>query len=707
MVRVSKNITLVVATALLALAMIVSGCCGILNGNSNGSNGPGGSTPAQQAVHGTISSGTPAVDAQGTFISMGGTITVNKPDSPINGLTIEAPAGAYQTSQPVKVSSAPITGNTFGQYFNPVSPLITIDAGTGYADQPILVTIPINITPDQFPMAFYYNKTDQKLEGIPTVKYDTHSITIVTRHFCDIVVSAILNGTLDAVPVADAGFKPGKDDWEFENWGSYIEPNGHCAGQSLSMMWYYTEQRQKLNAPQLNGRFDDNGRAKTPDVMRDDTEGYRFASVVHADKGANFASYDIIRPYFTGLNDSITFYLFKYSILMTGEPQFIRLVNSSGAHAIVCYKVAGNTMYVADPNFPGKERTIQINGNKFAPYSSGDNSEDIKANGATLYKGIYYIAKTALINYDVIAADYAQMQAGTVGDGKFPKYGLNITMKLANGSIQKIDYNDAGRNLGVERIVVNSNKINYIRASDDSPAGLYRVEATYKGTTHATMDNSWPILLDKGSNVIAVEMFSSPNQNVDLAWLGFDYIDFYYQPDASPTPTPTAAAGNERKPDRGLPDVTVPQAPYPVQSSETTNPDGSRHIYSYYKDPSNNRQVSWGSDKSYYANGKLKSESTRLDTKTVGHTRSYVEDGTLIYEQYRDSNGVLKYQDYYASNGKMRQAIDYWDNGKERDRFDYGDYGGPLQTYYEYDSAGTLKLKETWSNGRLTSSTPQ
>jgi len=37
----------------------------------------------------------------------------------------------------------------------------------------------------------------------------------------------------------DSGFRPGIDDWEFTNYGSYITPDGECEGQSLTALWYY------------------------------------------------------------------------------------------------------------------------------------------------------------------------------------------------------------------------------------------------------------------------------------------------------------------------------------------------------------------------------------------------------------------------------------------------------------------------------------
>ncbi|MDP3564402.1 MAG: zinc ribbon domain-containing protein, partial [Methanoregula sp.] len=245
----------------------------------NGVTAPG--AKASEVVHGTISTG-PVVEAAAERISAnGGTITINKPGSAIDGLKFTAPAGAYPSGQQVTISSAPVTGNTFGNNFNPATPMIEINAGEGYADEPILVTIPVNIPDNQFAMAFYYDAANKKLEGIPTTNQDSKSITIATRHFSNILVSMISLSSLNGITKVDSGFRPGVDDWEFENAGSYISPGGHCAGQSATMMWYYTEQRQKANAPPLFNRYDNNGRAPAaPQLERDNTVGYRFASVI-------------------------------------------------------------------------------------------------------------------------------------------------------------------------------------------------------------------------------------------------------------------------------------------------------------------------------------------------------------------------------------------------------------------------------------------
>ena len=57
----------------------------------------------------------------------------------------------------------------------------------------------------------------------------------------------------------DSGFRPGVDDWQFTNYGSYVAPTGHCEGQSVSAIWYYVNQRLGGGASPLYGLYDDNG----------------------------------------------------------------------------------------------------------------------------------------------------------------------------------------------------------------------------------------------------------------------------------------------------------------------------------------------------------------------------------------------------------------------------------------------------------------
>jgi len=497
--------------------------------------GPALQAAAGQVLHGSITTGPSEIAVQGALPASGGVITVTKPGSPIEGLKIASPAGAYPSGQQVTIGSAPVTGNTFGSSFNPATPLIEINAGSAYAEEPVLVTIPVTVPDDQFAMAFYYDEANQKLEGIPTVGQDGSSLTIATRHFSNIVVSLISKGTLDGIVSADSGFRPGVDDWEFDNAGSVVVPKGHCAGQSLTMMWYYTEQRQKNTAaPALTGLFDNNGRGKTPQFPRDNTLGYRFASAVQDMKWNEYdTTLDALFTNATGLQ---TFRAFKYAILMTGEPQQVHIFRNGGGHAIVCYKVSGTTLYVADPNYHGTERTIQLNGDTLGPYSSGDNSEDIKQNGVYVYPRITYIAKTALVSWPAVGALYAKVKDGTIGIDIFPQYQLAVRVLNSDGSQKKlITVPDTGRNIPHEPVEVDEKNIRILCGNTGNTCSFDIYQEGKK------VDN--PLTLNEGTNTIAIEMFTKnilPDGKEKYNWLGFDWIELDYVP-VSPAPTPAPA----------------------------------------------------------------------------------------------------------------------------------------------------------------------
>lgn len=698
----SKQWLFITAIVVLMLAVIASGCCSLVGKPVDRvMNGLGytavDSTAATPAVHGTIDTGARVQVKQASVGPDGGKITVDQAGSPVEGLTIDVPAGAYPTAHTFTVSTAPVTGHTFGQYFNPVTPLISVDGAHDFADDIMLVTIPINVSDDQFAMAFYYDDANKTLEGLPVVSVDDHSITVATRHFSDIIVSTILKSVLDALPVADSGFRPGQDDWQFVNNGSYAAPDGLCAGQSVSMMWYYTQQKQQQNAPQLYGRYDDNGRTKTPLLGGDDTLGYRFASDIHSkmDQKKYFKS---IGNMTFKVNGSTTYNLFKYSILLTGEPQqvFIWSAQNDG-HAIVCYKVSGDTMYIADPNYPGKERTIKLDGTKLMPYSSGANSQDIAKRGVTLYPRINYIAKSGLISWDLVGTEYAKVGDGTIGDDIFPEYTTEVWLLSDDGNKSSFEY-DGGKNLADKAVSVDGKKVAF--RTKDLPGTVSGIDYGYILYTDNEKTSDNIVTLTEGHNRIGVEAYALVKGN--YTWLGFDWFDLYYKPTETQGP---------RVPFRDYPDVTVPPAPYPL--IEYIPAEGAYHkkSYSYYVDSSNRIQP-WGKFKDYYVDSNVVcTEGTSiLDPTTglehfIGYKYDYNQDGSRKSIEYYDANGIKLFEDNYDSVGNLVERKDYSSDGSVH-CWEY--YNGKLQSYEEFGAYteaggwGKSTLKETYdANGKL------
>jgi hypothetical protein len=355
----------------------------------------------------------------------GGTLTVESPGNALDGMTIVVPEDAYDRSKSFKITTRPIENHAFDANFDPITPLIHVDNGGDFASEPMVVEIPIQIAPDEFAMAFFYNTQTGELEGIPVADLTTDRITFVTSHFSDLVITKIPWYVLENIST-DTGFAPGVDDWQFQNHGSYLAPGGHCAGQAISAMWYYYEQRLRAGEPPLYGRFDNNDYAfHTPYFWEDDSWGYRFASVVHD----TLIDWDHrSRAFFKSMgatSDTLTWAAFAYAMLETGEPQYVAIYTADSGHAMVVYKMEQGRLYVADPNYPGKEnRIIRFENGTFLPYYSGTSATSISEEGETAYPFIRYMAKSVMVDWSAIGTEYQKMLQGKSGDGQFPAYKL-------------------------------------------------------------------------------------------------------------------------------------------------------------------------------------------------------------------------------------------------------------------------------------------
>ncbi len=402
----------------------------------------------------------PTVDAGSITIGPGGgTFTVSKPGTPVDGMQIIVPSNAYPETRTFSVSYATIQSHQLGEYFNPVSPLIKISNGGGYSDLGMKVKVPVHVPSGYFAMGFFYDEITGKLEGLPVEALDSNSITVSTRHFAsnsgslgkfggylrakdltslgNLIISSIEETKLNRQPVISSGFKPGIDDWEFINYGSSIAPGGHCAGQSMTAMWYYYEKKLKGDSA-LFHRYDRvNDRTKPAMLWQDNPNGYRFASTIQED--FDFDGW-IRRLKFQFTFPQLTWKAFALAMLVTGEPQSVLIMRStdSSGHAMIVYKIgiAEGKLYIADPNFPNNRgtdgtesiRTINFTNGKFDPYPSSLNA----ASSPILFDEIGYFGKTTFINWPQIGTRWAQFQSGTIGNGLFPNYWLEIIVRNGN-----------------------------------------------------------------------------------------------------------------------------------------------------------------------------------------------------------------------------------------------------------------------------------
>lgn len=124
------------------------------------------------------------VDVSSSIIGVsGGVIKVAKPGTPVDGMEIVIPDSSYSSGQTFLISYAEIESHKFGEYFNPISPMITITCDGGYARELMSLKIPVNIPEGYIAVGFYFDESTGKLEGIPVDHCTPDSITLQTRHF--------------------------------------------------------------------------------------------------------------------------------------------------------------------------------------------------------------------------------------------------------------------------------------------------------------------------------------------------------------------------------------------------------------------------------------------------------------------------------------------------------------------------------------------
>ncbi|MBS1538410.1 MAG: hypothetical protein JST20_11760 [Bacteroidetes bacterium] len=468
-----------------------------------------------------INIGTEVKLVQQNIATSGGTIVVNRPGDSINGLTINIPPNSYGETKKFKVSFAPITNHNFGPLFHPITPVIKISNGGGYSDSIMSLKIPIQVPKNQFAMAFMYDATTGELEGLPISELESDYITVATRHFTHTSLSSLGKGLLIAeedasftqliVSSVDTNelmkdhftpFKPGVDDWQFINWGSYISPDGNCAGQATGMLWYYSQKKLK-GSPALFGRFDNDGIRKTPDIWQDDVLGYRFCSMLQLEQRITISNALIEK--WQGKDDIRTLRAFSYSLRLTNSPQFVGIDNLTKkvGHAMVVYGISRGTLFIADPNYPGRlEQRIRFDeiNRIYQPYFTGLKAGD----PGTQFPIIHYLAKTGIQNWNTASEHWKNVANGTIGKGTFPDY--TIVALNENDNFIPLE-NDFKVPLG-GRLTINIRGKGFI--------GDFQVFNKYQD--NIPRDGS-SVQLQPGKNLIGIVIMDTAKNWIDFKWI--------------------------------------------------------------------------------------------------------------------------------------------------------------------------------------------
>ena len=503
---------------------------------------------AATALSGTISLGEEQVIGADTSEPGRDTTLTRRNDGPVPGIAVLVPGEAYVTSNTFALSARDITLSGYDNKLIPLSKAITIENGGGYAAAPISITVPVTIPAGSFAMGFYLT-ANNGLEPMPLLDESATSITVASRHFSSFVILALAEAALPTE--IGTGFRADEDDLQTPNYGSFLEDGGHCAGQSLTEMWYFTE-RKAAGAPALWGLTDNNGLGTTPDLWQDDAQAYRLASMVQYDLNWKTLSANLERLMGKAHADSLQWDAFRMAMLVTGQPQFVGLneTGQDGGHAIVAYAATATGLWVADPNFPGKLRDIEWNAasQSFSPYNSGTDATSSDHH----YDRISFFGKTAFVNWGQIGARWNDLAAGVIGDDRFPLVQAQIEVTAADGTASYQPLADgpianAAPWLTVEGL---SSPVPTLRAS------------FYLGTTRLGTANPGKlaqIKLPAGNNDLGVYI---EGQNAEGKWHAITFVHFHLVvPGEVASPTPKVTAKPTAKP---TPKATKKPTPTPA-----------------------------------------------------------------------------------------------------------------------------------------------
>jgi len=392
------------------------------------------SSPSQLIVTGTSTK-----IASQTIAVGGGTMTINKPNDPLNGLTIEIPPGAYQTPVEFTISESPILQVNMAYQVKAASSLITIENGGGYASDLITVKIPVKAPADQFAMGFIYDPETQSFEGLPTVAEDETSITVATRHFCNMGVLFAARDYLDQMKAKmTTKFVPGEDTWNLPNVGSYISPGGFCQGLTLSELYYFLKEKpvtgEKLwKADNGNGLPAD---MQTPGFWQDDRWAIQLCSecsslAAGSEKDSDIGNYSkflkmFLRPGASNSDDA--FRQTVFSLLVTGQPQLLAIWNTQTGqgHSLICYGVNKDQLLVADPDYPDRRDLsiiYDVSKKEFHPYFQADSVQDAVAGKIVKYDLIRYAGLTSYFNFPSLRKLWTDFNSGA-RDSRFPHYDI-------------------------------------------------------------------------------------------------------------------------------------------------------------------------------------------------------------------------------------------------------------------------------------------
>jgi Leucine-rich repeat (LRR) protein len=387
--------------------------------------------------------------------------------------------------------------------------LITIENVDVYSKKPIIITIPIKADLEKTLIAGYYDKASRVMTPITLLNRTDYQIQVAVTHFSSIIIVEVPDDYNASVTEADTGFRPGIDDWQFANAGSFLIPDGACGAQSLTMQWYYKNIKQR-DQKQLFGRYD-NLQYQTSAFWEDDSNPYRFVAAVQS----AVSNQDTV---IKGRADSAVFKSIKYFLYTYKQPVLISMKTGGQGHLCVAYKFKDDTIYIADPNFPGEERTLKFHKligetGHFEDYQSGFSA----CSEFLLIDSKYFFSDLEMQNF------WSTLDNGVAGKNEFPDYVMQY--RLEDGTFSDLK--------AVSNVVITTGTPFYVRGSVSTPDGrplYFKLFSLQEGNKPILLkdftDRVDYAIKDPGTYGLSIWTDMKGNGNIaDYRWLDFKWFN--------------------------------------------------------------------------------------------------------------------------------------------------------------------------------------
>lgn len=372
--------------------------------------------------------------------SGGGMVTVNQPGSPIHGMTIQVPAGAYASGQTFSISHSSTAGLTAPPGMTPAGRQIRIvPTDLSLSSEPIRLTVPMTVPAGQVGMLLARDPATGRMVVLPTVSQTATSVTAVLGHFNGALLMAGQPGSapqgvsatdggggMVVVPTLvlasdldkdrDTGFKPGVDDWEFESiTTTVLAPEQFVSSGSVGTQNWYFQHRKAAGA--LWKRFQE-----AADVALSNRLGLRWSAVAMKDVfWPVVATADkLLAP--AGATPMVAVQSFRsaQASLMANptEPQFGLLANDQVTVAVTVFRSGAGVLHVTHPTNPGAALILQFSASGMTPVQVSEITQP--------FTDFLLIQPSLFTNQAPLAGQYNAVLAGTIGNTSWPTYDLRL-----------------------------------------------------------------------------------------------------------------------------------------------------------------------------------------------------------------------------------------------------------------------------------------